>query len=104
MSGVPAPLVLQLLARNERYGYELVKAVRVLTGNAIVQGEGVVYPPLYGLERSGALRARRKPVNGRTRVYCSIMLKGLGRLDQLRRDWQRIGGGIDSVLADPENA
>lgn len=102
MSGVPELLVLGLLARNEMYGYELVKAVRVVTGGAIVLGEGVVYPTLHSLERSGALRATRKPVNGRTRVYYSVTPKGLERLDELRRDWQRVSGGISSALANPD--
>src|SRR5690606_20414840 len=67
MSGVPELLVLRLLARKEMYGYELVKAIRTATSEAIGLGEGVVYPSLYGLERKGALKARRKTVNGRSR-------------------------------------
>lgn len=104
MSGVPELLVLRLLARNEMYGYELVKAVRVVTGEAIVLGEGVVYPALHSLERAGALQATRKPVNGRTRVYYSVTPKGLQRLDALSEDWQRISDGINSALGEPVNA
>ena len=44
MSGVPELLVLRILAGREMYGYELVKAVRLVTGEAIGLGEGVVYP------------------------------------------------------------
>ena len=65
MSGVPELLILRLLARNEMYGYELVKAVRLVTGEAIVLGEGVIYPVLHSLERIGALSAKRKAVNGK---------------------------------------
>ena len=104
MSGVPELLVLRLLARREMYGYELVKAVRVVTEEAIRLGEGVIYPVLHGLERSGALRARRKPVNGRTRVYYSVTPVGQRRLEQLSDEWHRVRNGIESALELPANA
>lgn len=104
MSGVPELLVLRLLARQEMYGYELVKAVRVVTGEAIRLGEGVIYPVLHGLERSGALRARRKPVNGRTRVYYSVTPAGQKRLAKLSDDWHRVRNGIEAALELPANA
>jgi PadR family transcriptional regulator PadR len=104
MSGVPELLVLRLLARKEMYGYELVKAVRLVTDEAIVLGEGVIYPALHSLERAGALDATRKPVNGRTRVYYSVTPQGRDRLDRLSQDWQRISGGINSALGEPANA
>ena len=69
MSGVPELLLLSLLQDNEMYGYELVQAVQERTGSAITLGEGVIYPVLHALERDGALTARRKTVNGRSRVY-----------------------------------
>jgi len=104
MSGVPELLVLRLLAHKEMYGYELVKAVRLVTEEAIVLGEGVIYPALHSLERNGALQATRKPVNGRTRVYYSVTPKGQQRLDALSDDWQRISGGINSALGEPASA
>jgi len=104
MSGVPELLVLQLLARQEMYGYEIVKAVRVVTGQAIALGEGVIYPVLHGLEKAGALKARRKAVNGRTRVYYSVTTKGRQRFDRLSREWDRVSSGIQSALGDAEHA
>jgi PadR family transcriptional regulator PadR len=104
MSGVPELLILRLLARQEMYGYEIVKAVRLVTGEAISLGEGVIYPVLHGLERSGALKAKRKDVNGRTRVYYSVTSKGRTRFERLSNEWSRISGGIQSALQSPEHA
>jgi PadR family transcriptional regulator len=104
MSGVPELLVLRLLARREMYGYELVKAVRLVTGEAIVLGEGVIYPVLHSLERIGALQAMRKPVNGRTRVYYSVTPKGRQRLGRLNDEWDRISAGVNSALGEPASA
>jgi PadR family transcriptional regulator PadR len=104
MSGVPELLILQLLARKDMYGYEIVKAVRVVTSEAITLGEGVIYPVLHGLEKGGALKARRKAVNGRTRVYYAVTSKGRTRLGRLSQEWSRVSGGIESALGAMEHA
>ena len=94
MNGVPELLILRLLQAQEMYGYELVQAIKAETGNAITLGEGVVYPVLHALEREGALKSRRKPVNGRTRVYYSVTVKGTKRLSGLVSEWNRIEGAL----------
>lgn len=98
MNGVPELLILQLLDRREMYGYELVQAIRAETKSAIRLGEGVVYPVLHGLEAAGALKARRKTVSGRTRVYYSVTRAGKKRLAGLASDWQRIAGAVGDML------
>lgn len=103
MSGVPELLVLRLLRGREMYGYEIVRAVKLVTGEAISLGEGVIYPVLHGLEKGGALKARRKSVKGRTRVYYSVTPKGQQRFERLTGEWDRISGGIRSALAEPQS-
>jgi PadR family transcriptional regulator PadR len=104
MTGVPELLLLRLLEQREMYGYELVKAIRLVTGEAISLGEGVIYPALHALEKSGALKSRRKLVNGRTRVYYSLNAKGRQRLARLQSDWERINAGVAAALETPANA
>ena len=104
MTGVPELLVLRLLSQREMYGYELVKSVRVVTSEAISLGEGVIYPVLHGLEKAGALTAKRKPVNGRTRVYYSVTPLGRDRLERLSSDWDRISAGVDTALGETGHA
>ena len=101
MSGVPELLLLRLLDQSEMYGYELVRSIRSVTGEAISLGEGVIYPVLHSLERNGSLKSRRKPVAGRTRVYYSVTSKGRTRLEKLHNDWLRIQGGITSAMETP---
>ncbi len=98
MNGVPELLVLQLLDHHEMYGYQLVKSIRSATGESISPGEGVVYPILHSLEKTGALKSRSKTVNGRTRVYYTVRPKGRRRLAELVERWGRIENGIDSAL------
>jgi PadR family transcriptional regulator PadR len=104
MSGVPELLLLRLLDQREMYGYELVRSIRKVTGEAISLGEGVIYPALHGLERNGALKSRRKSVGGRTRVYYGLTSKGRKRLARLAGDWRRIQGGIETALETPAHA
>jgi len=98
MTGVPEILILRLLADREMYGYELVQAIEAATREAIKLGEGVVYPILHALEEQGCLRARRKPVNGRTRVYYALTASGKKRLASVTDDWSRIARAVSRVL------
>jgi len=104
MTGVPELLLLRLLDNREMYGYELVRSIREVTSEAISLGEGVIYPALHSLERNGSLKSKRKPVQGRTRVYYSVTRKGRERLEKLQNDWQRIQTGITSALESSGNA
>ena len=101
MNGVPELLILRLLDRREMYGYELVRAIKVETGNAIRLGEGVVYPALHSLEQEGALKSRRRAVNGRTRVYYTLTPRGTKRLRGLADHWQRIIAALSTIGKDP---
>ena len=104
MSGVPELLLLRLLEQQEMYGYELVKSIKTVTGDAISLGEGVIYPVLHSLEKAGALKSRRKAVGGRTRVYYSVTAKGRKRLDRLQNEWSRIESGVRAALGAPGHA
>ena len=98
MSGIPELLLLNLLAEREMYGYELARAIRATTQDAISVGESVLYPALHSLEHRGWLRARRRAVNGRTRVYYALTPAGRRRLSIMTEEWRRISGGVAHAL------
>lgn len=98
MTGVPELLVLRLLSRQEMYGYELVRAIRVVSNDAFNLAEGVIYPLLHSLEAKKLLTAREKAMGGRTRVYYAVTAKGKKRLEALTREWDRVNTGISNVL------
>ena len=104
MSGVPELLLLRLLGQHEMYGYELVRSVRLATNESIRLGEGVIYPALHSLEKAGALKARRKTVNGRSRVYYALTTTGEKRLAALLSEWERIESGVRNALEGPLHA
>ena len=80
------------------YGYELVRAIRVVSNQAFDLAEGVVYPVLHGLENKKLLKAKRKSIAGRNRVYYAVTAKGRKRMTELTHEWERVKGGIDTAL------
>ena len=81
------------------YGYEIVQAIAMRTGQAVAPGEGVVYPVLHALERDDAIRSRRKTVAGRSRIYYAVTRTGSRRLAELSGSWSRLAGAIQDMLA-----
>jgi PadR family transcriptional regulator PadR len=98
MTGVPELMLLRLLHAREMYGYEIVQAIALKSGQVVTPGEGVVYPLLHGLEKNGALKSRRKTVNGRSRVYYSLTPRGEKRLASLTDRWSKLNGAVEAVL------
>jgi PadR family transcriptional regulator PadR len=104
MNGVPELLILQLLRGHEMYGYEIVQAIRDHSGGAITFGEGVVYPVLHALEDDGALKSRRRTVNGRSRIYYAVTPSGSHRLASLADNWTKLTSAIQTVLTGAPHA
>jgi PadR family transcriptional regulator PadR len=98
LNGVPELLVLQLLARREMYGYELVRAIEESSGQVLEFGEGCIYPVLHRLESDGDLASRRDTVGGRSRVVYRLTVSGRKRLQARVAAWRSIVGAVDQVL------
>lgn len=98
MAGIPELMILRLLQGQEMYGYEIVKAIAGRTNGVVTPGEGVVYPLLHALEKDGALKSRRKTVNGRSRVYYALRGRGAKRLASLSGDWTALNMAVQKVL------
>jgi PadR family transcriptional regulator len=98
MAGVPELMILRLLQDRDMYGYEIVQAIRAETGDVVSLGEGVVYTVLHALEREGALKSRRKTVEGRSRIYYAVTATGLRRYRDLADNWSTLAGAIQSVM------
>jgi PadR family transcriptional regulator PadR len=98
MAGVPELMILRLLKEQDMYGYQIVQAIRTETSDVVSLGEGVVYTVLHALEREGALKSRRKSVEGRSRIYYTVTTTGLQRYSDLAKTWNTLAGAIQSVL------
>jgi PadR family transcriptional regulator PadR len=103
MAGVPELIILRLLQKQDMYGYELVQSIRAETGDTVSLGEGVVYTVLHTLEREGALKSRRKTVEGRSRIYYAVTAAGLKRYSDLAHNWTTLARAIRSVIEGPHH-
>ena len=98
LNGVAELLILQLLARREMYGYEIVKAIHTASREALAFGEGSIYPALHQLQAQKLVKTRRQEVDGRSRLYYSLTNSGRKRLEALTREWSNVSLGITNVL------
>lgn len=98
MPGIPELVVLRLLARQQMYGYEIARMLKVLSQDTLSLGEGVLYPALHAMEARGLLRARPRRVDGRTRIYYQLTSRGRHRLERLTASWRRTSAGVERIL------
>lgn len=98
------PLVLAILAEGDSYGYAILKRVRELSGGELEWTDGMLYPVLHRLERSGFVEsAWDKADSGRKRKYYRVTAAGREHLADERRQWVAVDDTLRkvwSVLAD----
>ena len=92
------PIVLAILAEGDSYGYAIIKRVRELSGGQLEWTEGMLYPVLHRLERTGFVQARwEKADTGRRRKYYRITNAGQRQLQEDRRQWQAVDATLRGI-------
>lgn len=97
-NGLPELLVLQLLSREEMYGYQLVGEIRARSQDAFNFGEGCIYPILHRLVAKGLISERREVFAGRARVYYRTTAKGKKERESLLNNWNNVVTGAQRVM------
>lgn len=97
-------LILSLLARESRHGYELSKLIEARSGGTVRFNVATLYPLLYRLEQRGWLQARwvEKPGQRRRRYY-RITPVGRKVLSEERRTWDAFVDAVHRIVG-PEYA
>lgn len=94
--GVLEFCVLAVIARGERYGYEVVK---LLGGHGLVTPEGTIYPLLARLKREGYVTSYwRESAQGGARRYYRITGRGEKALDEFRASWVDFARSVNDAL------
>ena len=92
------PMVLGILAEGESYGYAILRRITELSGGELDWTEGLLYPLLHRLERSGHVEASWRSVTGeRRRKYYRITGQGLAELAEQRRQWDTVVDALNGV-------
>jgi PadR family transcriptional regulator, regulatory protein PadR len=89
--------VLALLAEEERYGFDLVKALAEVDG--MVTSEGTIYPLLSRLRRDGLVETSwRESTSGPPRRYYRLTAAGRSALAGFTVEWSRFRDAVDRFL------
>jgi PadR family transcriptional regulator PadR len=88
--------VLAVIAREERYGYEIVK---ILNEHGLTTPEGTIYPLLARLKKEGLVTATwRETAQGNPRKYYRVTGKGKTALDEFKRSWSEFTETVNNIL------
>lgn len=89
--------VLALLRDEDRYGFELTRALAAADG--LVTSEGTVYPLLARLRQDGLVDTTwRESTQGPPRRYYRLTQDGRDRLEAFTVQWRRFRDAIDGLL------
>ena len=89
--------VLALLAEQERYGFDLVRALAEVDG--MVTTEGTIYPLLSRLRRDGLVESTwRESPTGPPRRYYRLTKAGRASLGAFIREWSRFRDAVDTFV------
>ncbi|HEU4880874.1 MAG TPA: helix-turn-helix transcriptional regulator [Longimicrobium sp.] len=92
------PLVLAILAEGDSYGYAILKRVRELSGGELEWTDGMLYPVLHRLERSGLIEARwDQAESGRKRKYYRVTEAGREQLAEEKRQWHTVDQALRNI-------
>jgi PadR family transcriptional regulator PadR len=95
--GVLEFCVLALLRDEERYGFEIVRALSQADG--LVTTEGTLYPLLGRLRKEGVVETTwRESPSGPPRRYYRLTPAGRSLLTAFTAEWMRFRDSVDSLL------
>jgi PadR family transcriptional regulator, regulatory protein PadR len=93
--------IVNLLARGELYGYDLVKKLAEIKG--LVVTEGTIYPLLSRLRKAGVLKTRlEESSSGPVRKYYSLTREGYQDRARLNAYWKDLSQGVSELLREKE--
>jgi PadR family transcriptional regulator PadR len=102
LKGVLTLLLLQLLAEQESYGYEVVQRLHAAGLTDVL--EGTVYPALTRLEREGRVSSRLvASTSGPARKYYRPTTAGRAALAEGIVNWNALTDIVGTVLQSPSN-
>ena len=99
VSGSMAMLLLKLLSEGDKYGYEMIEALRQRSQNVFELKAGTLYPLLHSLEEKKFLVSYEKEVSGKVRKYYSITKEGRKALKAKEEEWKEYSRAVLNVLA-----
>jgi PadR family transcriptional regulator PadR len=103
LKGVLDVAVLAVIAKNDGYGYDVVRRLRAAGLDEV--GDASVYGTLRRLYTAGALSTYVVPSDGGpNRKYYAMNAEGRAMLAEQRLNWTRFAGTLSLLLDEPTSA
>ncbi|WP_347860975.1 helix-turn-helix transcriptional regulator [Salimicrobium sp. PL1-032A] len=101
MKGSIDILMLNLISRRDRYGYEIVRDLKQQSEALYNMSEGTLYPALKRLEKKEWLSSYWSETDSGRRKYYRITEDGRSVLDKKLEDWKSVNDLIIKTSEDP---
>lgn len=103
--GILEILVLKLLEKEKKYGYQLITELKGKSEGLFSVKEGTLYPILYRLEEEGLVTSEWSNPQGKevSKKYYRISDSGKQVLKDTVRLWSVFSQKVDFILEVPDN-
>lgn len=100
--GVLDMLVLKLLEKEEKYGYQIISELKEKSNNRFLLKEGTLYPILYRLEDDKFVESKWSEAVGKkvSRKYYVITEEGRKALQEIQTLWLDINRSAAMIMED----
>ena len=99
LMGVTDLLILSILAKEDRYVYDIIKSIEDLSNGLLNISPNTIYTATYKLESEGKISEYSKKVGKRRiRVYYHIEESGKQALEKLAESYNKVSLGVQSIL------
>jgi len=99
LKGTIPLMVLSLIGKRDLYGYQIIKQLRVLSGETFVFKEGTLYPILHSIEKRQFITGYWQESSiGRKRKYYRISDEGKRELEVRQTAWKKFISAVTLVM------
>lgn len=97
-------LVLRLLEKEEKYGYQFISELKDKSDEMFSLKEGTLYPILYRMEDDELVQSRWSEPKGKevSRKYYAITQKGKNSLDELKELWIKFSKNVTLIMEESD--
>lgn len=98
-------LVLKLLEKEEKYGYQIISELKEKSNQRFLLKEGTLYPILYRLEDDKYVESRWSEAEGKrvARKYYVLTAEGKQALKEIQNLWQDISSSVAMIMEEADH-
>lgn len=91
-------LVLSVLEKENMYGYQMIKEIKIKSENIFEFQEGTLYPILHKLEEKKYITSYWDEKSGKKRKYYEITSEGKKHYEAKKEEWKKFSKSVNNVV------